>query len=245
MIDEDAGLWSADSGASLDDLTCDFDSLPRKPLPLPDDPWLVRRLMSFGASEIYALLIALGDERPTEATPGYTLKLARKLIGLKVLRRLPEEDTSVTRAGKDVEIELLEEWSRDPFNRFPRGLHASITPPHWYPLIDRFCPRLSCTPDAWSVGPGDNIQIKTDRDGELQGVTRGFYLQVQTEMAVLAASRTLIVYGPGWACTWANKRRPPITWVVERDEECIAAIRSAARRGWKRVDQIWNENGGQ
>lgn len=246
MIDEDAGLWSADSGASLDDLTCDFDSLPRALIAPPANPWLARRLMTFGASEIHALMIALGEERPTDATPAYTVKLASKLFGLKAARRLPEKDTSVTEAGKDAEVELLDAWSSDPFSRWPRAVHAaSTTPESWYPLVDRFCPRLSCTPDAWCVGNGDNVQIKTDVPGDLEGPTRGHFLQVQAEMAVLGARRTLIVYGPGWACTWMEAKRRPVTWVVERDDECIDAIRAACRRGWKRVDQIWQSNGGQ
>jgi hypothetical protein len=230
----------------MDDLTCDFDALPRERLPLPTDPWLVRRMLSFGASEIHALMLALGEEQPDETTPAYTIEAAKRLFGLKAGLRLPERENAVTDAGKEAEHELLEAWSRDPFSRWPRAVHASVVPASWFPLVDRFCPRLSCTPDAWCVGGDTNVQIKTDVAGDLTGVTRGFYLQTQGEMGVLGMRRTALLYGPGWACTWDKRaRRAPIAWPVERDDECIESIRSACRRGWKRVEQIWQDNGGR
>lgn len=208
--------------------------------PEAGDPWLTRRLLTFGASEVPALLIALGLDTPTPTTPRYVVDLARRLFGVKAVTRKPQRAGRAAQVGNDVERELLESWNRDPRSGWAAATHADAVPREWLPLIDRHCPRLSCTPDAWLRQSGEliNLQIKTDVHGGKLAVTPWWATQVQAEMAVTGAARSVLLYGGGWACDWAERKEPPVAWVVERDEAAIERIRSAVVAGWERVEQI-------
>ena len=225
----------------MDDLpSCDFDSLPVEPIGLPDDPWLARRMLSFGCSEIPALLIAVGVCEPTPITPRYVTDLARKLFGVKAGTRKPSKGGRAASVGADVELELLLAWNADTWSGYPPAVPSNVAPREWYPLVDRYCPRLSCTPDAWLHVEGElvNVQVKTDQHGGKKAPTREWIQQVQGEMAVTGSSRTVIVYGGGWACDWRDQRAYPVAFEVPRDDEMIEVIRNAAREGWAKVEGI-------
>ena len=206
----------------------------------PEDPWLARRRLTFGASEVPALLLALGLVPPTPTTPKYMVDLAKRLFGVKAGTRKPASAGRAAQMGNDVEVELLRAWNADPCSGYPAASHASSIPREWLPLVDRHCPRLSCTPDAWCRRSGElvNVQIKTDVGGGKRMITPWWRSQVQAEMAVTGSARSVLLYGGGWACDWMDRRERPVAWVVERDEVEIERIRSAVIVGWNRVEQI-------
>lgn len=207
----------------------------------PGDAWLARRRLTFGASEVPALLIALGIDKPTPFTPKYIVDLAGRLFGVKAGTRKPAAAGRAAQMGNDVELELLRRWDCDPLNGWPPATHASEVPREWLPLIDRHCPRLSTTPDAWLRMNGRlvNVQIKTDVHGGKRTYPPWWWVQVQAEMAVTGSASSLLLYGGGWACDWTDeKRETPVAWEVPRDDEAIERIRDAAREGWRRVEAI-------
>lgn len=226
-------------GLAMDLATMEAEAAEVRRAP-PEDPWLARRRLTFGASEVPVLLIALGLEAPSPLTPKYIVSASRKLFGMKAGTRKPDAGGRAAQVGNDVERELLEVWSRDPLSGWAAATHADAVPREWLPLVDRHCPRLSCTPDAWCRQSGElvNVQIKTDVGGGKRTITPWWRSQVQAEMAVTGSARSLLLYGGGWACDWMDRRERPVAWVVERDEVEIERIRSAVIVGWNRVEQI-------
>ncbi len=211
----------------------------------PADPWLARRLLTFGASEVPALLIALGIEAPTATTPRYVRELAGKLFSVKAGLRKPGKAGSAAQRGNDAEAELVSLFNADPFSGWPAVHHSSIVPRDWFPLVDRHSPKLSATPDAWCWlnGACVNVQVKTDVHGRHTEPTREWFLQVQAEMAVTGSPVTMVLYGPGWASWNERDRQEPVPFTVERDEQEIERIRQAAMRGWERVEALRKDNG--
>lgn len=212
------------------------------PLPVssPGDPWLRRRMLSFGASEVPALLYALGVERPWPNTPAYVLDLSRRILGVKAGTRRPAKAGQAAQIGTDAEPDLVAAWNRSPLSGWPLVTHASRMPREFLPLLDRECPRLSATPDGWCRVCGDLVlvEVKTDQRGQRTEPTREWRWQVQAQMAVVGCDSAILLYGPGWAA-WDMSRRGPISaWVIERDDEAIERIRAAAAEGWRRVEEI-------
>jgi hypothetical protein len=75
-----------------DGLSMELDAMYPASQPVaPPTGWHGRRLLTFGASEVPALLIALGMEQADDATPGYVLELAERLIDIKAGLRKPRK----------------------------------------------------------------------------------------------------------------------------------------------------------
>lgn len=208
-------------------------------LPAPDT-WHGRRLLTFGASDVPALLYALGLEEPDATTPRYVREAAGRLFAVKAGIRKPRKAGAAADRGNDAEPKVVQEWNAGARGSWPTIVHASSVPREWLPLIDRHQPRLSCTPDAWCRVAGElvNVQIKTDQNAKRVAPDREWVWQVQTECAVTGSGGTLLVYGPGWASWNVHDRRPLTAWVIERDDAMIARIRTAAAEGWARVEAM-------
>lgn len=202
------------------------------------DPWLVRRMATFGASEIGALKIALGHEHPP--VPKYILETAGKLFASKAGLRKPKRAGEAARRGNDVEQDLLRAFNEDPLNGWPRVTHASEFPREFFPLLDRVERRLSWTPDGWFRRNGALwvAEVKADVKGERTEPDWSWTLQVQAAMAVSGCGGALVIYGPGWAHWNENAKRPPTCWVVDRDDDVIAGIRHSCAEGWQRVEEM-------
>lgn len=222
-----------------DDLSLDPSTVDAQLDELPRDPWLERRMLTIGASEVPALYLAMGLVVPEEEPPKWLAKLATQLLASKATGKAPASRADGAAArGNDVEEELLEEWNSDPFNGWPRFHHSKVAPREWFPLVDRRCPKLSCTPDAWTWQRGRYINGQVKATVRLDATLGSWYhrLQVQAEMAVLDSDRSLLIYGPGWAASW-GQRAKPVGLVVERDEAEIQRIRSAVVAGWALVEE--------
>lgn len=204
----------------------------------PADPWLARRLLGFGCSELAALFVALGLRAP-DGLPKYTQEDARLIFRRKVTGR-QKKAGAAARGGSEAERELLARWVDDgcPGTDVEPWTvrHSDDVPREWLPLVDRYEPRLLCTPDAWGRR-GESlvaVEIKTTWERHYPRPW-SHALQVQGEMAVMGAASGVIVAGPGWA----NGHRDAIeVWAIERDEALQAEIRAACRLGWQRVEEM-------
>lgn len=223
-----------------DGLSMELDAMYPASQPVaPPTGWHGRRLLTFGASEVPALLIALGMEQPDDATPGYVLELAERLIDVKAGLKRPRKAGAAADRGSAAETQVVEAWNAHDRGDWPAITHASSVPREWLPLIDRHQPRLSCTPDAWCYIGGElvNVQIKTDVRGDKTQPTREWVWQVNAECAVTGAAGSLLLYAPGWASWRREDKRRCVAWVVERDDAMIDRIRDAAAQGWQLVEE--------
>jgi hypothetical protein len=214
--------------------------------PVIVDPWHERRRHSFGASEVPALLVALGLASDAEAAalPKYMREAAGRIIRRKAFPTRERSGGSAASRGQRAELPCLVAWaaSDDAVAReLVSAHHADEAPRSWYPLVDRHCPRLSATPDGWGVDVyGDTIglEVKTTME-PLGGRLPWWYAtQVHAQNAVADYARSAIVIGEGWAHWDEGRRLPPHAVIVERDEERIERIRAAVRTGWARVEAM-------
>jgi hypothetical protein len=207
----------------------------------PVDPWLTRRLLGFGASEVGALLLALDlaslEERA--AAPKYMLDDARVLIRRKAGLTRGGKAGRAAERGAEAERHVLAAWACPVRSQLVSVTHADAAPRSWYPLVDRECPRLTATPDAWGVDLfGDDVGIEVKATVHRREVTPWYWLaQVHAQMAVCGYPWSALVIGEGWAHHDARGRQSPVAVYVERDEAWIARIRSAVVAGWFRVVQ--------
>lgn len=210
----------------------------------PRDPWLVRRAHHFGASEVAALMIATGRRDP-DIFPKWIQQKARKLIRIKAGLAKPSKPGGAALIGLERERELFVEWSRlVQFGEVGRELaleHSTLrysesVPREWLPLVDRECPALAVTPDAWGRDVfGDHVVV------ELKCLVKSYdeapihyQMQVQAQMAAMNARRAVIIAGDSWAASWAADG-PIRSWPVERDDALISEIREAALEGMSLV----------
>jgi hypothetical protein len=233
----------------------------------PDDPWLARRQLTFGASDVPALLVAYG-RRDGEAMTR-TIRANANLIQLRGLPPTPRlllekaglrrplksargPDTPRAR-GQRLEQQLLREWrvlvgaGQVPDAELLDAAsvtHAAAVPREFFPLIDRRCPSLSATPDGWAYDVlGGLVLLEAKCTVHAAGAPRPHHvLQVQTQLAVTDCTVGLIVEGEGWGAAWkagADGPSGPIrTWPVERDDEVIAEIREVATEAAARVREL-------
>lgn len=211
-------------------------------------PWLERRRLHLGASETYTAMIALGRRDATAPqVPKWMLDKAR-LVGpwkaprlfLQKAGLVPSEPlSSAARAGLEREREILAAWDGHPDVDDVRYA-PDYLPREILPLVDRHCPALSCTPDAWGRDPFGSlvdIQVKASVAPGTPDPRPWYAVQVQAEMAVTGAEWGLLVTAWSWAAHW--ERDGEITHeVVERDERLIAEIRETAEESMAWVRKL-------
>lgn len=225
------------------------------PASVPGDPWLQRRSLGFGASDMPALLVALG--LVSQPAPKYVTDRAKKTNRTKGYPRIIAEKAGLVetqgvgpaaRRGTARERELLEQWRLrllhgtatneaerliDPH----RVRHADVAMRCAMPWVDRHCPMLTATLDAWAddvMGDEVAIELKCSAS-ERTELTWWWQTQVLCQLAVTGAPYGLLVCGEQWAA-WHGNDGPIRCWVIERDEVAITALREAARRGWQMVE---------
>ena len=222
-----------------DALSLDLDTLAAQTATITRDPWLVRRSYGWGASEVAALLLAY-DPREDEIASARVYHREDAAVGRSGVPRcvarkaglLASRRSSRSMAvGSEREAELLERWAADAGERV---WLADEAPREWYPLVDRECPELTATPDAWTRGPSDELLVveakcTADFPTELPWYWR---VQVSAQIATMAAAAGYVVCGRGWI---TGASTVPIAWLVERDEDEIARVRRVARIAWAEV----------
>lgn len=247
--------------SATDDLSLDHETVDAQLTEALDeispDPWLERRKLSFGCSDVPALLFTLGLRTDVPSYIRERAKLVRTRKGL--VPHLFAEKAGLAKArkagasaarGLERESAVLDAWRMllDRENYYTPAEEeieassitaASLTPREWLPLVDRHCPPLAGTPDAWArlhCGCLVNVQVKCSA-GPKRALPQIWRDQVQAEMAVTGAPYSALVCGEEWAA-WHGNDGPIRVWFVERDEEVIAEIRAAAKRGWREVERL-------
>lgn len=221
----------------------------------PADPWLQRRGLGWGASDMPLVLVALG-RAPAEQLPSYLrpdvavtnrTHGAPRCIAQKAGLIAPRKRGSAADAGTKREPELLRAWSRTPEAADVGAItHASTVPREWMPLIDRHCAALSCTPDGWArdaLGSLVALECKCSVH-PYRDLKWHHEVQVQAQLAVMGASWGLVIEGPGWAADFAGDGPPKTYGPIERDDAVIAELRSAAREAWAWVERLKAEVAG-
>jgi len=230
--------------------------------------WLARRGLSWGASEIATLLVALG-RRPMESLPAWAQPDARvtrqsrsvpRLIAQKAGVLPPRKRGKPAARGLALEPRLVALWAQLVARGQARGAEAlavdastvqhagELLPRELLPLVDRHCPRLSCTPDVWCrdvlggllvVDMKCSVKPYADR---YEACPPHYVMQLHAQMAVCGAEGAAIVEGERWGAEWADVAGEPAgairTWPVERDDALIAEIREAAEEGWALVERL-------
>jgi len=219
--------------------------------------WHGRRAHGFGASDVPALLLAFGSAG-YDNPPKYLADKARttnrtfglpRLIAEKAGLIDPKEVGQAAARGTARERELLDQWRELLEHRqfycdeemliVPETIcHASDVPQEWFPLVDRECPSLTCTPDAWCrdvVGRLVGVELKCSAS-ERRELPRWWWHQKQAQFCPTAESWGLVVCGEKWSA-WHGDDGPVRSWPVQRDESAIAIIRDACVRGWKLVEE--------
>lgn len=237
---------------------------PPEPVPPPADPWLARRLLTWGASEVAALMVGLGrvsDEgmakhvlsnakhvkrRGLPGTPRVILEKARLVGPLKA-------ETTAMQRGTRYEPQLLREWAFlvgagqvDGAELVDAAtvVHASAVPREFWPLVDRRCPELAVTPDGWARDVfGDLVMLEAKCSVRPYGGLRPHHaLQVQAQLAATDREVGYVIEGQGWAAEWLDRgdgpHGPIRTYPVERDEALISEIRDACREGMAMVREL-------
>jgi len=221
--------------------------------------WLARRALSWGASDVPSLFLALGM-RDASTVPAYMRDRAKpikvagggvwpRIVLEKAGRRAPLKVGEAALIGTRRERELLEAWRatlgpRDSIDA-ASVTHASSVPEWMFPLRDAHC-RLAATPDAWAIdvfGDVVLVECKCPRQPR-ESIPWYWETQVQAQMAVTGHSSALLVCGQGWG--WSLDAHGPIdVWPVQRDETAIAEIRDAVRKGWALVERAREESGNE
>jgi hypothetical protein len=233
-------------------------------LEAPGDPrdaatWLGRRAHHFGASEAHALLVICG-KRSVETCPAWMrdelvketrtrLGAMPMLIARKVGLRRPQTAKRVTTLGTQRERELLEAFRIEHAASLmidPDSImHGSAAPQEWYPLPDRHCPQLACSPDdGWGRDALDGslvvLEEKCSYESYLRrygGLPEYYLSQLTVRMAIEGAARAVLIEG---TC-WSNDRvadGPVVTYEAGLDVALLAEIRACAREQWERVEEL-------
>lgn len=222
-------------------------------------PWQRRRAMAFGASDVPAVLLALA--RRSGDCPRYIAEKAEPVRvpgGIGVARIFaekaglvaPKRVGSAAAKGTKRERELLVQWRmRLEHQQYycdaerllvPESIqHADDAPLEWYPLVDRHCPALTCTPDAWCrdvLGQLVGIELKCSAT-ERRQLPWWWRDQKMAQLAVTGEAYGLLVCGEFWAA-WHGNDGTIRAWPVERDEDAIAEVREACTTGWEMVEEL-------
>lgn len=233
------------------------------PAPITD-PWLSRRGCGFGASDVPVLLAAMSIA-PLDLLPKYAQARAKvtnrthgvaRIFAEKAGLVAPLASGPAAAQGTRHEERLLLTWQTLLTRRQWYGQHerllvpgtlalASAAPREWYPLVDRHCPALTCTPDAWMRDALDGL-VKVEAKcttRETREARWSWRVQVQAQLAVSGADSGVIVCGDGWAASWRSENAegpsgPIRSWPVLRDDAEIARIRAAVSEGWAIVERL-------
>ena len=221
-------------------------------------PWLRRRALGFGASDVPALLMAMGKRQGLEA-PKYLTERTRvtnrtagqpRIIAEKAGLVRPARAGAAASKGTSRERELLQTWKAllshhvyadecetlivpSTIRHADVGMHCAM------PWVDRYEPHLVATLDGWAEDVNDNelcIELKCSayERTELPWYWRD---QVQAQLAVSGAEWGVLVCGEFWAA-WHGNDGPIRVWPVDRDERAIEEIREVVKGAWALVEKL-------
>jgi len=210
------------------------------------DPWLQRRHLLWGASDVPVLFAARGWLPPEALTASQRADLEPNRQGIPryLARKAGLMAPKRSSGGEEQERPLLSLWLRwaEEHGVDPDSVrHASEWPREWMPLPDRYCPHLGATPDAFGrdIYDGSLVGIELKAPPDSDAWSRWglrWTVQVQAQMGVMGASRALLVCGERWAIP--PHEGPVTTMAIERDDAMIARCREAAADAWETVERL-------
>lgn len=232
----------------------------------PSDPWLARRLLTVGASEVAVALVIAGQMQIGDL-PGYLRPHAKLMkVGKRTAPRLVLQKAGLkepfrlaalaARIGSMRERELLVTWQ----GKLERGeyycdaealidartiAHADSVPEEWLPLVSRYAP-MAATPDAWARDVDEqlvNVQLKCSRR-ERRELPWYWRAQVVAECDATGAAWGLLVCGQWWSVS-ETSAGPIVAWPVEPTPAETERIRSAVRHFWTLVEGLEESDGTQ
>lgn len=246
----------------MTDLALDFATLDGQlaalaPVSAPADPWLQRRALSWGASEMAAVLVVTG-RRTIDTIPAWQAKRLAIVRGLGVPRiyaekaglKRPLAAGPAAKLGNERERELLSSWSRLLANGeyaieeelsldVESIAHASSAPREWMPLVSRATPRIAATPDAWCrdiEGRLYDVEIKCAA-WEVHECKWTWQVQVQAQGMATSSEGAIVVAGEKWAK--AGDHRGPIKRAfVAPDVALRRELAEAAEEAWDAVEKL-------
>ncbi len=225
----------------------------------PTDPWLARRALGFGASDMPALLLALGAVPVGVYSPKYIADRAKttrntfglpRIIAEKAGLVEPKAAGTAAGVGSRRERELLAAWRdllarRCYYDEAVESLLLAETVTHadtvlrcCWPMVDRHAPVLTATLDAWCRDGIDSdvvVELKCSATPRPE-MPWHWRAQVIAQLAVTGADYGVLVCGEEWAA-WHGNSGMIRAWRVERDDVEIEAVRKAARLGWSMVEE--------
>lgn len=249
---------------ALDDLTVEA-QLSQPHGYEPADPWLARRGLTIGASEVAALFVAYDVEDPSQlgayAQKAGALRARGKWKGEPriVLEKAgilpPLKACKAAGAGKERERELVRQW-RMHVRRGTTDAAASLIDPDSIayvpdvlpmeiaPIVDRRCPALAVTPDVWARDLlGDLGMVEAKCSVHPYGrAKRQHVIQLHAQAGATGAMWAAVAEGEGWGAEWRDHAGEPHgnvrTWPVDIDTALIATIRELCTRAMARVMEI-------
>ena len=225
------------------------------------EAWLRRRDYGWGGSDIPVLLLALGMRQGCEA-PAWMRARARHVVlrgdfaGIDTTPRIFAEKAGLVSPlgvgaaagrGTEREAELIATWRSNLEHGWPEGHEATYNPAtivaagpqRIMPLVDRVCPRLCVTPDAWLETHDGRFVVAQMKCSYGSAPDLRWYWrdQATAEIGATGADAGVLVCGEYWARPEgvAPGDGPVRSWAVERNDVAIDEIRAACREGWDRV----------
>lgn len=253
----------------MDDLSLDMETLDAQiseakasETYAPEDPWLARRQMHVGGSDVPVALIAMGLMRAPTNTPQYITKRTKayrqtngqpRIVYEKAGKVAPYRAGAAAAVGSRRELELLEEWKRvaksDPLPHEEEldtdtAVHASQLPQEWFPLVDRHAPSLAVTPDGLvrtKTGELVCLEMKCSAKGMsrfVDGLPWYWNAQACALVAAQGIKRCLVVIGLEWARGDLLVRGPVTSFMVEPTQSQLDLVRKAATMVMDRVVEV-------
>jgi hypothetical protein len=222
------------------------------------DPWLERRMLGFGASELPMVLVATGRRR-ADTLPRWMqdqLRVTNRTLGQPRLYAVKAGLVQQKRAGRAAAIgqereeELLDEWralllrreyalAEEASINVASIRHARSVPRQWLPLRARHSDHIAATPDAWCFDEAGRLY-----DVECKCVTTDVYecrwywrVQVQGQGMATGSDGGFVVCGQRWAHDNRNDGSV-VRCFVEPDDALRSELAEAADEAWEKVETL-------
>ena len=123
-------------------------------------------------------------------------------------------------------------------------VHADAVPREWIPLVDRSCPQLASSPDAWGRDIYDGslvvLEVKCSYEAYMRryrGPPPHYDAQLQARMACEGGRVAMLIEGE-WFANDRHEDGDVIGYDRAYDAITVAEIRAAARQQWEMVEEL-------
>lgn len=225
--------------------------------------WHARRGLTWGASEVAALFVALDVEDPAQLgsyarRAGKRYERGRWREPRIILEKAgivpPLKAGKVADRGLNLERALIAQWRMMVARGTAAGAEMvdarsiayvpDALPRELIPLVNRHCPVIAVSPDVWARDVLDTlgaVELKCSVR-PYGGAKRQHVIQLHAQADTMSAEWLAVVEGEGWGADWrdhAGEPGGPIrTWPVDMDRALIATIREVCTTAMRRVEEL-------